>query len=159
MSTATSMPISSSKCVGLSRFDPTNPHFCILYSPKGRGIPDIAAQGNQYLYTLGLEVYEVSGTSASTAVCLSAPYALSQLTANLNVQTVAGIVSLLNDYRIATGRTPLGFLNPWLYSRSGLPGLTDIMSGSNPGCDTTGFTATSGWDPVRPPKLFLSLFG
>ncbi|KAH9165564.1 hypothetical protein EDB89DRAFT_2246604 [Lactarius sanguifluus] len=61
----------------------------------------------------------------------------------------AGIVSLLNDYRLSKGRTPLGFLNYWLYdySISDL-GLNDIISGSNPGCNTDGFSASTGWDPV-----------
>ncbi|KAH9041189.1 subtilisin-like protein [Lactarius hengduanensis] len=36
---------------------------------------------------------------------------------------------------------------PWLYG-SGKSGLTDITSGSNPGCNTRGFSATEGWDPV-----------
>ncbi|KAH8993092.1 hypothetical protein EDB86DRAFT_3045606 [Lactarius hatsudake] len=43
--------------------------------------------------------------------------------------------------------TPLGFLNPWLYG-VGLPGINDIISGSNPGCGTDGFSAAVGWDPV-----------
>lgn len=60
---------------------------------------------------------------------------------------VAGIISLLNDYMISQGRSPLGFLNPWLYG-GGLSGLNDIMSGSNPGCNTGGFPAVAGWDPV-----------
>ncbi|KAH9039700.1 subtilisin-like protein [Lactarius hengduanensis] len=64
--------------------------------------------GNQYhgLYKcsydiaimLGGEYYEaLDGTSCSTP------------------SIVAGIISLLNDYRISQGRHPLGFLNPWLY--------------------------------------------
>ncbi|KAH9161681.1 subtilisin-like protein [Lactarius sanguifluus] len=61
--------------------------------------------------------------------------------------TVAGIISLLNDYRISQGRHPLGFLNPWLYGIA-RAGLTDITSGSNPGCNTDGFPAVVGWDPV-----------
>jgi tripeptidyl-peptidase-1 len=69
-----------------------------------------------------------------------------------NVQTVAGIVSLLNDYLISTDRHPLGFLNLWLYDR-GIAGLNDITSGDNPGCNTPGFTAIRGWDPVRRLKL------
>ena len=69
-----------------------------------------------------------------------------------NVQTVAGIISLLNDYRLSQGKPPLGFLNLWLYGR-GSEGLNDITSGSNPGCNTEGFTAIKGWDPVRPTKL------
>jgi hypothetical protein len=73
-----------------------------------------------------------------------------ELTAN--VQTVAGIISLLNDYLLSKGSAPLGFLNPWLYGE-GLPGIDDITSGSNPGCGTDGFSAIPGWDPVRPARL------
>jgi len=72
-----------------------------------------------------------------------------------NVQTVAGIISLLNDYLLSTNRAPLGFLNPWLYSY-GFAGMNDIRSGSNPGCGTEGFPAVVGWDPVRPSRLVLS---
>jgi hypothetical protein len=68
------------------------------------------------------------------------------------VQTVGGIISLLNDYRISRGKPPLGFLNPWLYG-GGLAGLNDITSGSNPGCGTNGFSAVVGWDPVCPSKF------
>ena len=48
--------------------------------------------------------------------------------------------------------TPLGFLNPWLYSDEvlSIQGLNDIVRGSNPGCGTPGFEARAGWDPVRP---------
>ena len=57
------------------------------------------------------------------------------------------MISLLNDIRTAKGLRPLGFLNPWLYS-GGFAGLNDITSGSNPGCNTNGFDAGEGWDPV-----------
>jgi phosphoribosylaminoimidazole (AIR) synthetase len=70
----------------------------------------------------------------------------------VNVQTVAGIVSLINDYQLSKGRAPLGFLNLLLYG-DGIEGLTDIISGSNPGCGTPGFSAIGGWDPVRPARL------
>jgi hypothetical protein len=62
---------------------------------------------------------------------------------------VAGIISLLNDYRITINEPPLGFLNTWLYG-DGRRGLTDITSGSNPGCNTDGSSAIEGWDPIRP---------
>jgi tripeptidyl-peptidase-1 len=65
-----------------------------------------------------------------------------------NIQTVAGIISLLNDYLLSKGKKPLGFLNPWLYGL-GVVGMNDIKSGSNPGCGTEGFSAVAGWDPVR----------
>ncbi|KAI9450416.1 subtilisin-like protein [Lactarius psammicola] len=99
-----------------------------LYNPHGRGIPDISAQALKYLIVVKLGDYMTAGTSCSTP-------------------TVAGVISLLNDYLLANGKTPLGFLNPWLYS-FGLPGLNDITSGSNPGCGTEGFSAINGWDPV-----------
>ncbi|KAI9450436.1 subtilisin-like protein [Lactarius psammicola] len=73
-----------------------------------------------------------------------------------NVQTVAGIISLLNDYLISKGRPPLGFLSPRLYG-DGRTGLSDIMSGSNPGCNTDGFPVISGWDPVHPARLVTGL--
>jgi len=66
---------------------------------------------------------------------------------SLAAPTVASIITLLNDYRLSTGRQPLGFLNPRLYGH-GLIGMNDITSGSNPGCNTEGFSAIGGWDPV-----------
>ncbi|KAH9064053.1 subtilisin-like protein [Lactarius vividus] len=99
-----------------------------LYNPLGRGYPDISSQAVKFFMVLGGQIGHTSGTSGS------AP-------------TVAGIISLLNDYLISKGSTPLGFLNPWLYG-AGLPGLNDITSGSNPGCNTDGFPAVAGWDPV-----------
>ncbi|KAI9449671.1 subtilisin-like protein [Lactarius psammicola] len=101
-----------------------------LYDPTGRGIPDISAQALNYIFVLGGARLAADGTSCATS-------------------TVAGIISLLNDYLISNGKSPLGFLNPWLYS-DGLSGFNDITSGSNPGCKTEGFSAATGWDPVRP---------
>ena len=65
----------------------------------------------------------------------------------LQPQTFASVVSLLNDYRLASNKSTLGFLNPLLYS-NGSTALNDILSGSNPGCNTAGFSAAPGWDPV-----------
>ncbi|EJD43708.1 subtilisin-like protein [Auricularia subglabra TFB-10046 SS5] len=99
-----------------------------LFNATGRGFPDVAAQGSGFQVVIGGRTASVGGTSASSP-------------------TFAGVVALLNDFRIASGKAPLGFLNPLLYS-SLVPGLNDIVSGSNPGCGTAGFTAISGWDPV-----------
>ena len=81
------------------------------------------------------------------------PATVEHLADLFNVQTVAGVISLLNDHLISQGKKPLGFLNPWLYS-GGIAGLNDITLGWNPGCGTVGFPAVTGWDPVR-----LSRFG
>ncbi|KAF8265651.1 subtilisin-like protein [Lactarius quietus] len=99
-----------------------------LYNAGGRGVPDIALQARDFEFILNGQREIVSGTSCA------APAA-------------AGIISLLNDYMITSGRRPLGFLNPWLYG-GGLAGLNDITQGSNPGCNTPGFSAIPGWDPV-----------
>ncbi len=111
------------------------------------------------MIAIGTNAHVVSGTSCAAPVRLSLPAPRStlrrlslcfQLTAI--IQTVAGIISLLNDFLISEGKPPLGFLNPWLYG-DGLAGLNDIISGSNPGCGTDGFSAVAGWDPVRPARL------
>ncbi|KAJ1304004.1 hypothetical protein OPQ81_008412 [Rhizoctonia solani] len=99
-----------------------------LYNTTGRGFPDVAAQGRSFQVVQGGQTTSVAGTSAS------AP-------------TFAGVIALLNDYRLSQGKPPLGFLNPWLYSNA-TSALNDITSGNNPGCGTNGFTARAGWDPV-----------
>ncbi|KAH8989246.1 subtilisin-like protein [Lactarius akahatsu] len=98
------------------------------YNATSRGIPDISAQALNFPIILKGEKQVGGGTSASAPV-------------------VAGIISLLNDYLISQGKVSLGFLNPWLYG-TGKNGFTDITSGSNPGCNTGGFSAVEGWDPV-----------
>ncbi|KAH8982268.1 subtilisin-like protein [Lactarius akahatsu] len=116
-----------------------------MYNPAGRGIPDIAAQARRIYIVQKNKGYVVSGTSCAAPVRLPSSGSSAQPTNN--VQVVAGIISLLNDYLLSIGRSPLGFLNPWLYG-VGLPGINDIISGSNPGCGTDGFSAAVGWDPV-----------
>ena len=73
--------------------------------------------------------------------------------------TVAGVVALLNDVRLAGGLPPLGFLNPLLYSLSdtfanatqGQP-FRDVRYGNNrcsalsKRCCVHGFHAAPGWD-------------
>ncbi|KAH9060876.1 peptidase S8/S53 domain-containing protein [Lactarius vividus] len=98
------------------------------YNAKNRGIPDISAQALNFPVFMKGEKVVGYGTSGSAPI-------------------VAGIISLLNDYLISQGKVTLGFLNPWLYG-TGMSGLTDITSGSNPGCNTDGFSAIEGWDPV-----------
>jgi tripeptidyl-peptidase I len=115
-------------------------------SASGRAYPDVAAQAGGYQVVVGGMTMSVGGTSCSTPVCdLSSLMRYWYI--SIILQTFAGIVALLNDYRLASGKPPLGFLNPFLYS-IGTAGLNDITSGNNPGCGTNGFTARPGWDPV-----------
>jgi tripeptidyl-peptidase-1 len=113
-----------------------------LYNPKGRGFPDIAAQGSRFRIVNNGRPSSISGTSASTPV-------------------VAAIIALLNAQRLKDGKPTLGFLNPWLYSLEG-KALTDIVVGGSRGCygrsqysgaktvtvPYASWNATKGWDPV-----------
>ncbi|KAJ7028419.1 subtilisin-like protein [Mycena alexandri] len=98
-----------------------------LFNTTGRGYPDVSAQGNDVPIIVDGQLGFIGGTSASTP-------------------TFASVIALLNDQLIAAGKPPLGFLNPWLYANPGM--LNDVTSGSNPGCNTDGFAASTGWDPV-----------
>lgn len=113
-----------------------------LYNPRGRGFPDIAAQGRNFrVFDKGRDT-RVSGTSASAPA-------------------VAGMVALLNAARLDAGKPPLGFLNPWLYQEAS-SGFTDIVHGGSKGCTGidlysglatpivpfASWNATEGWDPV-----------
>ncbi|KAL1668875.1 peptidase S8/S53 domain-containing protein [Schizophyllum commune] len=99
-----------------------------LFNSSGRAYPDLAAQGSGFQVVIGGITQSVGGTSASSP-------------------TVAGIIALLNDYKVSQGQSPLGFLNPLIYSTAA-DGFNDVTEGTNPGCDTDGFEATKGWDPV-----------
>lgn len=107
-----------------------------LFSPLGRGIPDVAAQGQAFRVIDKDRSTLASGTSASSPV-------------------FAGVVALLNAARRSLGLPPLGFLNPWLYSHS--DALLDITAGYSSGCRRAGgglpvsgarWNCTAGWDPV-----------
>ncbi|KAF8903999.1 peptidase S8/S53 domain-containing protein, partial [Mucidula mucida] len=89
-----------------------------------RAYPDISANGANYVVAVNGQFSLVYGTSASAPV-------------------VGGIFTLINDARIANGKTP-GRIRQSI----GLTRLHDITVGGNPGCGTGGFRAVPGWDPV-----------
>ncbi|EFW98614.1 alkaline serine protease [Grosmannia clavigera kw1407] len=98
-----------------------------LYHHGGRAFPDVAAVGDrQVVYSNG-SWWLVGGTS------LAAP-------------VFAAVLNLVNEERIADGKSTLGFIHPILYQHPEV--FTDITVGSNPGCNTTGFPTAKGWDPV-----------
>jgi len=99
------------------------------FNTTGRGFPDISAQGENVEIVSGGQTGTVAGTSCSSPI-------------------FASVVALLNDRLVAAGKSPLGFLNPFLYSSAGRAALNDVTSGNNPGCGTNGFSARAGWDPV-----------
>lgn len=60
--------------------------------------------------------------------------------------TFSGVIALVNDARVASGKSPLGFLNPFIYANPDI--FNDVTEGNNPGCGTPGFFANEGWDPI-----------
>jgi tripeptidyl-peptidase I len=92
-----------------------------------RGYPDIAASRNNIVVYVEGSLSLIGGTSA-------------------NCPIVASLVTLVNEQRIQSGKGPVGFINPVLYSNP--TALDDITVGSNPGVGTAGFSAVPGWDPV-----------
>jgi tripeptidyl-peptidase-1 len=99
-----------------------------LFNANGRGFPDVSAQGTNYVViNNNMTLSAVAGTSASSP-------------------TFAGIIALLNDARMSVGKSPMGFLNPFIYENPSI--FNDITEGNNPGCSTKGFYAARGWDPI-----------
>ncbi|KAI0031217.1 subtilisin-like protein [Vararia minispora EC-137] len=98
-----------------------------LFNRSGRAYPDVSAQGERVQIVLGGRTGSVGGTSCSSPIFSSA-------------------VALVNDQLLRAGKAPLGFLNPWLYANP--QAFNDITTGNNPGCNTQGFPALAGWDPV-----------
>lgn len=112
--------------------DSLDGEFAPYYNASGRGYPDIAAQGQSFITIWNGSQVLLDGTSASTP-------------------TAAAVIALVNDALIAAGRSPLGFLNPWLYG-GGYTAFNDVTSGSAIGCaglgSGLGFPAANGWDAV-----------
>ncbi|KAA1113583.1 hypothetical protein PGT21_033913 [Puccinia graminis f. sp. tritici] len=98
-------------------------------SMRTRGFPDLSANGANYVVAVEGKFGLVYGTSASAPV-------------------VASMLTMINDARISVGKKPVGFINPAIYSKRFRKAFNDIKDGTNPGCDTEGFSAVTGWDPV-----------
>jgi tripeptidyl-peptidase-1 len=107
------------------------------WNSTGRAYPDVAALATPYQTVCSGFVQIGTGTSASTP-------------------TMAGIVSLLNEHRLAAGKPVLGFLNPLIYKLLGpRHAFRDVVLGSSPGFydhggghRLAGFYAVDGFDPT-----------
>jgi len=101
------------------------------FNASGRGFPDVSAQAEGFTVVAnGIPLPGVAGTSCASP-------------------TASGVFALLNDLRIGSGKTSLGFLNPFIYQNAA--SFNDITKGEGNGCGLggqKGFPATKGWDPV-----------
>ncbi|KAJ3482728.1 hypothetical protein NLG97_g7489 [Lecanicillium saksenae] len=104
-----------------------------IFNRGGRGYPDIAANGeNAYTITNG-------NAELGAGTSMSAPL-------------FASMISLINEDRLAAGKSVVGYINPSLYKMyENGDTFNDItFGGMNPesNCGTDGFQCTKGWDPV-----------
>ena len=103
-----------------------------LFDSTGRALPDVSALSTNFaVFSGGQETGTLTGTSAATP-------------------TFAGLLSVLNDELVASGKKTLGFINPTLYATKGGVNLGyDITSGNNKYSNCpAGFPAVKGWDAV-----------
>ena len=96
-------------------------------SQQTRGHPDISANGANYVIAIDGTFSLVFGTSASSP-------------------TLGSILTLINQERLAVGKSTIGFINPTAYAHPNV--FNDVTVGGNRGCGTPGFSAAPGWDPV-----------
>ncbi|KAJ7072886.1 subtilisin-like protein [Mycena amicta] len=112
---------------------PANAHETALqssmYDHQGRAYPDIVSASGGAFFDYFFNRWDIGGGTSAA------------------VPTAAGIVALLNDWRIKHGKPTMGFLNPFLYG-VGSKGLVDVIDGWVEGCEQPGFNATIGWDPA-----------
>ncbi|KAL1939834.1 hypothetical protein VTO73DRAFT_9534 [Trametes versicolor] len=100
-----------------------------VFNRTGRAYPDVAANGWN-ITVVGDGVFSTNGgTSASAPI-------------------FAAMLTAVNDARIAVGKSPVGWINPAIYSHWFASVWNDITDGSNPACGTDGFPTAPGWDPV-----------
>ncbi|KAJ3546551.1 hypothetical protein NM688_g5505 [Phlebia brevispora] len=111
----------------LKQLDRLHPEYAGKFNPSGRAYPDVSTVGNFVVFDSQDKAKRGAGTSISAPI-------------------FASMIALINAERLAAGKTVLGWLNGFLYANPGA--FVDIVSGSNPGCNTDGFPATPGWDPV-----------
>ena len=99
------------------------------FDVEGRGYPDIAALGLNYLIRTNGAFRAVRGTSAS-------------------VPLVAGMIAKINQARLEAGKGTVGFVNPVMYALGG-KAMRDVTVGANRGCGVEeAFEAAEGWDAV-----------
>ncbi|KAF8141196.1 peptidase S8/S53 domain-containing protein [Boletus edulis] len=113
----------------LTNYPPDYPSSIWNSTGTSRAYPDISANGANYVVAVDGEFQRLYGTSCSSPV-------------------VGAIFTMINDARLALGKGPIGFVNPTIYSPEFADAFNDITEGNNPGCGTTGYNVTRGWDPV-----------
>ena len=112
MQSLTSFTLTESSAVSayLTQLGSTNSG---LFNRSGRAYPDVSAQGERVEIIVDGSTGTVGGTSCASPIFSS-------------------VIALINDKLLAAGKSPLGFLNPWLYANP--QAFNDITTGECCGC-------------------------
>ncbi|KAJ7203774.1 peptidase S8/S53 domain-containing protein, partial [Mycena pura] len=125
----------------LANLRKTNPQQLKHFNAGGRAYPDISANANNFVAVEDGAFTLDSGASGATPM-------------------VASIITLVNDARLAAGKSPVarvlwsGNDNQQIYSPHFAGAFNDIVSGTSQGCKgwqgdrAGGFEAVPGWDPA-----------
>ncbi len=121
---------------------------CSTCSQTYRNAPDVAANANYTFYVC-----------ADQTTCTANSYGGTSFAAPM----WAGYLALANQQAVANGSTPLGFINPTLYTigmgSSFDTNFHDITSGSNGYSAVTGYDLATGWGSPNGAALINSLAG
>lgn len=100
------------------------------FNETGRGVPDVSGLGKNIAVAVNGALSTGDGTSAATPL-------------------FAAMLNLVNEERLAVGKSTVGFVNPVLYANASTI-FRDVTVGNNNMCHglTIGFEAVPGWDPV-----------
>jgi len=121
---------------------------CSKCSKTYRNAPDVAANSNYTFYVC-----------ADQTTCTANAYGGTSFAAPM----WAGYLALANEQSVANGGTPLGFINPILYTiglgSSYTTDFHDITSGSNGYTATAGYDLATGWGSPNGAALISGLLG
>lgn len=98
-----------------------------LFNIDGRGFPDISANGANFVTVDEDDVHTTSAKSGSAPL-------------------IGAIITRINEARLNANMSTVGFINPAIYANTSI--FNDITVGNSTGCQTSGFAASKGWDPV-----------
>ncbi|KAI0787597.1 subtilisin-like protein [Fomes fomentarius] len=87
-----------------------------VFNRSGRAYPDVAANGWPIPTVVRGKFNLTGGTSASAPI-------------------FASLIVAVNDARLAAGKSPVGWINPALYSHAFSDAFNDVTSGNNVACD------------------------
>jgi hypothetical protein len=108
-----------------------------FYNQSGRALPDIAAAGarlmvRRHILRAGSYVACCACAGENVQVFVNGSVTAVDGT-SCSAPIVAGMVSLWNGLRLQAGKSPMGFINPFLYkSASYSSAFYDVTSGNNP---------------------------